>query len=78
MSDMVRVKIDELLEDDLITKNVKNKLENIKSMLNGSTTDSINIDKALHELEDVNEDPNIPSFIREEILNVTSMLSSLK
>ncbi|MDP7116201.1 MAG: UPF0147 family protein [Candidatus Woesearchaeota archaeon] len=72
-------KIEELLEDELITKNVKGKLHNIKELLEkADTVDSVTVEKALDEVEDVNEDPNIPSFIREDILNVTSMLSALK
>tara|TARA_Y100000310_G_scaffold248747_1_gene254670 strand:- start:2453 stop:2686 length:234 start_codon:yes stop_codon:yes gene_type:complete len=75
-SDHIVAKIEELLDDELISKNVKTKLENIKGLL--SDDDCVNTNRALSELEDVNEDPNMPSFIREEIMNVTSMLSQLR
>tara|TARA_Y100000310_G_scaffold345838_1_gene470958 strand:+ start:7453 stop:7719 length:267 start_codon:yes stop_codon:yes gene_type:complete len=76
---MVIAKIEELLEDELVTKNVKAKLQNIRELLKSAEeVDSVIVEKALDEVEDVNEDPNIPSFIREDILNVTSMLSALK
>jgi uncharacterized protein (UPF0147 family) len=70
-------KIDELLEDELITKNVKARLTTVKSLIT-EESDSVNANRALSELEEVNEDPNMPSFVREEILNVTSMLSQLQ
>ncbi len=77
--DHIISKIDDLLADDLITKNIKAKLQNIKDLLlKAKKVDSVGIEKALEEIEEVNDDPNIPSFIREDILNVTSMLSALK
>ncbi len=66
-----------ILEDDSIPKNVKIKIESAISTLQlDSVEQSIRANKALQELEDLSDDPNIPSYIRPQLWNIVSQLET--
>lgn len=64
----------ELINDATVPRNVKEKLQNALSALNKETDSSINIDKAMQQLEEVSDDANLQSYIRTQIWGVTSLL----
>lgn len=69
--------LDQIYEDKTVPKNVKEAVKNAKAALeNESLEESIRINKALHELEKISEDPNVSAFTRTQIWNVVSLLES--
>jgi uncharacterized protein (UPF0147 family) len=66
-----------LLDDSVVPRNVKIKLEAVIKILNEDTDVSIKVNKALHELDDVADDSNMQPFTRTQIWNVVSILETL-
>jgi uncharacterized protein (UPF0147 family) len=70
--------LSELSDDSSIPKNVKAKLQSVIKILNEKCDDaSVKANKALVELDDINEDTNIQQYTRTQIWNVVSMLSKI-
>ena len=66
-----------ILEDESIPKNVKTKIESaISALREESIEESIRANKALQELDDLSDDPNIPSYIRPQLWNIVSQLET--
>ncbi|MFH1181555.1 MAG: UPF0147 family protein [Candidatus Woesearchaeota archaeon] len=63
----------ELINDATVPRNIKEKLQQALSALN-ETNSSINVDKAMQQLEEVADDPNLQSYIRTQIWGVASLL----
>lgn len=67
-----------LQEDTTIPKNVNLKIKNIINTLKEKNTDtSIKINKALHELEEMEDDANLQPYVRTQLLNIASMLEKI-
>lgn len=67
--------LSQIEQDDSVPKNVKLKLKSAMVALQGPDKDNkIKANRALQELDDVSDDPNIPSYVRPQIWNVVSML----
>jgi len=66
-----------LKEDEGVPKNVRSKIDFIINELKDGTELSMKISKSLHNLDEISEDLNLPSFIRTQIWNVSSMLEKL-
>jgi uncharacterized protein (UPF0147 family) len=64
----------EIIEDSTTPKNVKEKMNKIMDILKNGDEDSIKINKALNELDDVASDSNMQQFTRTQIWNVVSLL----
>lgn len=65
-------------EDVTVPKNVKIKVKNAITALKEEDKElAIKANKALQELVDISDDPNIPAYIRPQIWNVVSMLESI-
>ncbi|HIH15135.1 MAG TPA: hypothetical protein HA360_04485 [Nanoarchaeota archaeon] len=66
-----------IIEDDTIPKNVKLKIESaIAALSEESIEESLRANKALQELDDLSDDPNIPSYIRPQLWNILSQLET--
>ena len=66
-----------ILEDDSIHKNVKLKIESALAALKEEKVEqSIRANKALQQLDDLSDDPNIPSYIRPQLWNIVSQLEA--
>ncbi len=64
-------------EDSSVPKNVRAKIKDAMSLLldeNGKST-AIKLDQVMQQLDDLNEDPNLPPYTRTQIWNVVSTLS---
>ena len=70
--------LSQIEKDYTVPKNVRLKVKNAYTFL-GECDKSIpvRVDKSLQELDDVSDDPNVPSYIRTQIWNVVSMLESI-
>jgi uncharacterized protein (UPF0147 family) len=70
--------IKELCSDRSIPKNVRATLEKIQKILLDSTTDiGVKVNSASQMIEDMSLDPNINSFARTQIWQLSSVLESL-
>lgn len=65
-----------LIEQDLtVPKNVRTKIKNAMAALQEKSEDSkIMANRALQQLDEISDDPNIPGYVRPQIWNVVSML----
>ena len=67
----------ELETDTTLPKNVKNKIATTIKLLEGKEEASIKASKALHEIEELADNMNTPSFIRTQLYNITSLLEGV-
>ena len=67
----------ELLEDNTVPRNVKNKIEKIIEYLKEDTEISLRLNKALNLLDEISDDNNIQPYTRTQIWNIASVLESL-
>ena len=64
-------------EDTSVPKNVRSKIKDAMSLLldeNGKSAE-LKIDQVMQQLDDLNDDPNLPPYTRTQIWNVVSTLS---
>ena len=66
-----------LLEDPVVPRNVKLKIEAVIKILSQDAETSIKVNKALHELDDIAGDSNMQVFTRTQLWNIVSTLESL-
>ena len=66
------------LSDDLSTpRNLKERLKHISKLMNQDLEDSLKINKALDELDEIVNDNNLEPYTRTQIWNIVSMLESI-
>ena len=75
--DFIIESLNELKEDSSVPKNVKTKITEIVEILNGGEDKSIRVDKVMHIFEQLNDDSNMDSFTRTQLLKIVSMLESI-
>ena len=67
-----------ITEDQTIPRNVRQKIqEAILSLQNEEVEECLRANKALQELEDLSENPNIPSYVRPQLWNIVSQLETI-
>ena len=69
--------LEELKEDVAVPRNVKDKLISTVEALEEKTEISIRVHKALHELEEIADDPNLQPYTRTQIWNIVSLLEKI-
>ena len=67
----------ELKEDLTVPRNIKIRISAIVSTLNENVDTQIKINKALNELDEISDDPNIQQYTRTQLWNVASMLEKV-
>lgn len=78
LGDVVQL-LNQIEEDQLVPKNVRGKIVSMREMCEQDDLDiQIKINKSLQELDEISDDPNIPSFIRTQIWSIVSLLESKK
>lgn len=66
-------------EDQSVPKNIRAKIKNAIEFLNQEDASvEIKKDKALQELDNLDDDPNLPTYTRTQIWNVVGLLESLQ
>jgi len=71
--------LNQIEEDLAVPRNVRSRICSMKIMFEKDNGDiRLKIDKSLQELDEISDDPNIPSFIRTQIWNIVSLLESRK
>jgi len=69
--------IEEMQEDASIPRNVKDRLAAAVKALEGKSDISIKVNKALHELEEIADDPNLQPYTRTQMWNIVSLLEKI-
>lgn len=69
--------IDELLEDKSVPKNVRARIEEIKTNLKDAKKDpGVKIGTSISIMDEVSNDPNLPIYARTMIWNIVSKMES--
>jgi uncharacterized protein (UPF0147 family) len=77
MLDLVEA-LSQIEQDSTVPRNVKLKLKSAMGALQEEDKElRLKANKALQELDDISDDPNIPPYIRPQIWNVVSLLESI-
>lgn len=66
--------IKEVLEEPSISKASRQKLDDIISILEGPGDERLKASKAMAELETLSDNSSLPSFVRAQLWNVSSLL----
>lgn len=70
--------LSQIEEEDSVPKTAKARIKNAVAALQNEEGDmKFKANKALHELDEMSDDPNIPSYIKPQIWNVVSTLESV-
>ncbi|MEE9525989.1 MAG: UPF0147 family protein [Candidatus Woesearchaeota archaeon] len=80
VEEQIKIIIDvlgDLQEEGSVPRNVKDKIVITIEALKEKDEISIKVHKALHELEEVAEDPNLQTYTRTQIWNVVSELEKI-
>ena len=80
MTDLNNVKnvLGEIKLDNSVPRNIRNRIDEIMIQLNKEDCDiSIKVSRLLNDLEEISDDPNLPSYIRTEILMTIGILSEI-
>ena len=64
----------DLKEDGVVPKNIKIKVDAIIENLSQESEISMKVNKALNELDEISDDPNLQAYTRTQIWNIVSML----
>lgn len=70
--------LDEVINDRTVPKNIRSAAESSKNILNSSETLELRISTAIHTLDDIINDPNMPMYARTKIWNIVSMLEQAR
>jgi len=80
MRDLSDIKemLDGIKLDNSVPRNIRNKIEEVMEQIDKDDCEfDIKISRLLNNLEEISEYPNIPSYIRTEILMTIGILSEI-
>lgn len=69
--------LEEIANDTSVPKNVKDKVAIVIKILKNEGDLKVNVNKALNELDEVADDPNLESYTRSLVWNIVSMLEKV-
>ena len=69
--------LEDLEGDAAVPRNVKERIKNTIGALKEKTDLKIRINKALHELDEAADDPNLQPYTRTQIWNAVSVLEKI-
>ena len=69
----------DLQEDNLVSRNIKQKVSAMRSDLEKSKPEemSLKINRILSDLEEISADVNLPLFVRTQVWHLTSILEKM-
>ena len=67
----------ELGSDNTVPRNVKNQLTRAIAVLNNDEEHRIKVSKALEEIDEVIDDPNLQPYTRTQLWNIVSLLEAV-
>lgn len=71
--------INELIEDRSVPKNVRVRIEEIRTNLENEKEDqSIRIGTSISIMDDISNDPNLPVYARTKIWNIVSVMETIR
>ena len=71
--------LDEINEDRTVPRNIRNLILETKRHLNNEKEDmAVRINSAVSILDEVSNDPNIPTYTRTQIWNIVSLLEVMQ
>jgi len=71
--------LDEIADDRTVPRNIRNMVAETKKHLNNDKEDiAIRINSAVSILDEVSNDPNIPTYTRTQIWNIVSLLEIMQ
>lgn len=70
--------VSQIDQDSTVPKNVKIKIKEIISILQQDLDTAVKSSKILQELDDIADDPNIPTYTRTQIWSIVSALETVK
>ena len=71
------VLLQQILEDTTVPKNIRESVSEAKEDLEEDVEFSVKLNKSIHVLDEISEDPNMPVYTRTQIWNVVSLLESI-
>lgn len=66
--------LQQMLEDNIVPKNVRAKIDKTILLLQKDEEQKIKVSRAMHELEEISNDTNMQSDTRTQIFNIISVL----
>lgn len=71
--------LDQIIADRTVPKNIRKAAEDSKiSLTDEKQSDELKISTAIHILDEITNDPNMPLYTRTQIWNLVSMLEQLR
>lgn len=70
--------LDQIINDRTVPKNIRKAAEDSKASLSGAQPEEVGISTALHILDEITNDPNMPIYTRTQIWNAVSMLEQAR
>ncbi len=67
----------DLGDDVTVPRNVKGKIKTVMDVLKEDADLKLRINKILHELDEIADDPNLQPYTRTQIWNIVSMLEKV-
>ena len=79
MFEQVLAMLQQIVDDRTVPRNIRTKCEeSIKSIRNESQELSIRLNTVISSMDEIVNDPNIPSYTRTQVWNIVSMLEREK
>lgn len=70
--------LSQIEQDATIPKNVRDKIHSsILALQSGDKSIEVKINRSLQELDEISDDPNVPTYTRTQIWHVVSLLESI-
>ena len=70
--------LDQIINDRTVPKNIRKAAEDSKASLSSAQPEEVRISTALHILDEITNDPNMPIYTRTQIWNSVSMLEQAR
>ena len=70
--------VSQIEQDSTVPKNVKTKIKEIIAILQQDLDAAVKSNKILQELDDIADDPNMPTYTRTQIWSIVSALETAK